>query len=149
MKTSNLINYQDSSVIHDFEDVYARDILYRDFDLRMITHPLTNDLMVLKDENAVKRSLINLVMTEPGDRPFQPNYGTPLRSMLFNIIELNPLDIEDQIERSIKTHEPRVNVKTVKIFDGRDSNSIGVQILYSIKNVSRDTDFTIRLKRLR
>jgi len=85
MEQTKLIKYQDNSAIYEYNDIYSRDEVYSDFDLRMVQHPLNNKLVVLKEENAIKRALINLILTEPGERPFNPNFGTPLNGLLFNI----------------------------------------------------------------
>jgi phage baseplate assembly protein W len=147
---SKIFTYQDSSTINEYIDIYSKDILYSDFDLRMIQHPITNKLVVLKEEQSVQRALINLILTEPGERPFHPKYGTPLNGYLFDVDFINPLDLEDQIERSIKLFEPRVKVKTIKTIDGRDANSIGVVIEYSIINLSStNNSFKITLQKLR
>jgi phage baseplate assembly protein W len=110
---------------------------------------LNNNLVPLKEETAIRRALINLILTEPGEKPFNANFGTPLNGLLFNIDLLNPLDIEDQIKRSIELFEPRVKVKKIKTIDGRDANSIGVEIVYSIQNLQNTPDVKIQLKRLR
>lgn len=144
-----LNTYQNNSSIYEYEDIYSRDRVYSDFDLRLIKHPLNNNLVTLKEENAVQRALVNLILTEPGEKPFHPNFGTPLNGLLFNIDLLNPLDIEDQIKRSINLFEPRIYVKKIKVIDGRDANSIGVEIVYSIINIENSRDIKIQLKRLR
>jgi phage baseplate assembly protein W len=147
--TTNINTYQNSSAIYEYEDIYTRDRIYSDFDLRLIKHPLNNNLITLKEEMSVQRALVNLILTEPGEKPFHPNFGTPLNGLLFDIDLLNPLDLEDQIEKSIKLFEPRVKVKKIKIIDGRDSNSIGVEIVYSIINLEINRDIKVHLKRLR
>jgi len=119
---TKLNTYQNNSSIYEYEDIYSRDRVYSDFDLRLIKHPLNNNLVTLKEENAVQRALVNLILTEPGEKPFHPNFGTPLNGLLFNIDLLNPLDIEDQIQRSINLFEPRVHVKKIKVIDVREFN---------------------------
>ena len=146
---TTILNYQSNFALNPYEDVISRDRIYTDFDLRMITHPINGSLSILEDIDAVKRALINLILTEPGERPFDPNYGTPLGAMLFNFMELNPFDVEDQIKRSIDLYEPRVKVTNVRLIDERDSNTIGVIIEFRVINVESEETYSIQLKRLR
>lgn len=145
---SEILTYQDRETLHVYEDVYSRDQVYRDLDLRLIPHPLTGNINPLEEVNAVKRSLYNLMLTELKERPFNMQFGTPIGGMLFNLHQLNSLDIEDQINRSIELFEPRAIVKDVIILNSPDSNSIEVSIQFSVRNLTPEV-FEVRLKRTR
>ena len=149
IEQTQLLDYQNRESIRLYQDLYGRDILYRDLDLRLIPHPLTSKLNPLEGVDAVKRALINLVLTEPGEKPFDPNFGTPLNALLFELSILNPLDLEDQIERSIRLYEPRVRVREIKVDNYPDRNGIEISIAFSIINITPDEIFEVRLKRTR
>ena len=143
------LTYQAESTVNEYDDIYSRNLVYKDLDLRFMPHPLTGNISPLENINAVKRAVINIVLTEPGERPFNQYFGTPLNKMLFNFDQLNPLDLQKQIKKSIEAFEPRVKIKAINISDQRDSNEIGVSIIFYIINVTTDEPITIQLKRLR
>lgn len=141
--------YQSDAAINLYSDVFSRGYFYKDFDLRMTMHPITGALNIIKDENAVKRSLYNLLMTEPGEKPFNSEYGVPLNSMLFNLTQLNPMDIDFQIRHSIQLFEPRIKIQKINIT--RLPNEVGIEIAieFSINTLHSEQTFQIQLKRLR
>ena len=130
IEQKQLLDYQNRESLRLYQDLYSRDILYRDLDLRLIPHPLTAKLNPLEEVDAVKRALVNLILIEPGEKPFDPNFGTPLNALLFDLNTLNPLDLEDQIERSIRLYEPRVRVREIKIDNYPDQNGIEINISF-------------------
>ena len=75
------------------------------------SNPLTKDLIVLKNENAIARSIKNIVFTNPGEKPFQPNFGSRITESLFeNIDDITALEIESELRESIQRQEPRVKL---------------------------------------
>lgn len=147
---TNLLSFHDRETLHFYEDVYARDLIYKDLDLRLKPHALTGDLNPLEEVCAVKRALYNLLMTETKERPFNMNFGTPLSGLLFNLQQLNALDLEDQIQRSIELFEPRVLVRDIVVSKTMvDRNAIEISIFFTVLNISSDEVFEVKLKRVR
>ena len=106
---------------------------FRDISLSFTRHPITNDVTILRNEDAIKKSVINLVRTSINERFFNSLLGTSVGNTLF---ELNNNDsgdfLEDEIEVLLKNFEPRVEVSRVRADSQVDSNNIFVQIEYDI-----------------
>ena len=95
--------------------------------------PLNNDVLTLKNERAIARSIRNIVFTLPGEKPFEPDFGSKISQSLFeNIDELSAAVIRDEITQSIKNFEPRVRLISVETFPDFDNNSFDVVITYEI-----------------
>ena len=96
-------------------------------------NPLNQDLIVLKNENAIARSIRNIVFTVPGEKFFQENFGSRISQSLFeNIDEVSALEIKDEITESINRFEPRVRLISVDTLPNFDSNAFDVIIVYEI-----------------
>jgi len=109
--------------------ITSREVLYSDFDLSFIKHPNTKDVTILKDIDAVKQSVKNLVLTAQGERPFNPLLGSNIRSLLFEPVDdFTAFDIEEQIRLTIQNHEPRVSVLGVDVSAEEDNNRFRVSI---------------------
>jgi phage baseplate assembly protein W len=144
-------------------------ILYSDFGRDMAKHPLTDDLVRNTNENAVKQSLRNLVLTDKFERPFQPNIGCGVRAMLFdNANQHNIALAKESILSVIKAHEPRVRIIKVDIqpilnsegntLNSRgtisrpnigDDNAVVITIDFYLINSSEPTSVDIILNRIR
>jgi len=99
-------------------------------------NPLNQDLIVLKNENAIARSIRNIVFTVPGEKFFQENFGSRISDSLFeNIDEISAMGIKDEITESITRFEPRVKLIDVKTFPNYDSNTFDVVIVYEIVGI--------------
>ena len=106
---------------------------FKDISMSFQTNPLTDDLIALKNENAIARSVKNIVFTNPGEKFFNPKFGSRITDSLFeNADDLTAIEIQTQIEESIKRYEPRVNLKSVDAFADIDGNSFDVVIVYDI-----------------
>ena len=125
----------------------ARDTLYKNLDLRFKPHPLTGNINPIKEVEAVKRSLINLVMTEPGQKPFRPSYGTPVNGLLFNLMFIHPHDVKTVIETSIKRWEPRCELLNVEVKSYPEDHAVDVVISFTPKNLEYRYETEISLKR--
>ena len=107
---------------------------YKDLSMSFKSNPLTDDLIGLKNESAIARSVKNLVFTQKGEKFFNPDFGSEVSASLFeNIDEVTAITIQDDIEYMINTHEPRVNVLNVNALPNFDNNQFDVIIVYSIK----------------
>jgi len=96
-------------------------------------NPLTNDLIAIKNASAISRSIRNIVMTLPGEKPFEPQYGSKVSKVLFqNMDMISSGIIVDEIRTSINNFEPRVELLSVESNPDFDSNSYDVTIIYDI-----------------
>ena len=87
---------------------------FRDINLSFKMHPITNDLMVLKNEDAIKRSVINIVNTIIGEKPFLNDFGSQINASLFELdTSLNYIAIQNQITSSLKQYETRITKNEV------------------------------------
>lgn len=103
-------------------------------------NPLTGDLPVLKNENAIRQAVKNIVMTQRGERPFRPFFGSTVGSVLFENLDLYNVDeISIAIEDALKAYEPRVQMQNVTVINDIDSNSVEVVIDYTITGIPLDT----------
>ena len=106
---------------------------FKDISMTFQSNPLTKDLIVLKNENAIARSIKNIVFTLPGEKPFQPNFGSRITGSLFeNIDDITALEIESELRESIRRQEPRVNLTNLKAIPDIDGNGFEVIINYDI-----------------
>ena len=97
------------------------------------SNPLTDDLIALKNENAIARSIKNIVFTLPGEKFFDPEFGSDISAALFeNIDDISGGMIEDQLRQSINNYEPRVNLQEVLTSPNYDNNAFDVTIRYEI-----------------
>ena len=106
---------------------------FKDISMTFQRNPLTNDLIELKNETAIARSVRNIVFTIPGEKFFDETFGTNINRTLFdNIDDLSASLVVDQIRESITNFEPRVRLVDVKAFPDFDNNSFDVVIVYEI-----------------
>ena len=106
---------------------------FKDSSMTFQTNPLTSDLIVLKNENAIARSVRNIVFTIPGEKFFDETFGSNINRSLFdNIDEISSLIIRDQISESIERFEPRVRLVEVKVSPDFDNNAFDAVITYEI-----------------
>ncbi len=109
---------------------------FKDISMSFQSNPLNKDLLALKNENAIARSIKNIVFTEPGEKFFNPDFGSKLYSVLFeNIDDISAIKIKDQIKQSIRNFEPRVDLIEVEVFPDFDNNGFDVKIIYRIIGV--------------
>jgi len=108
------------------------------------------DVARVVNENAVKQSIKNLLLTDRGERLFQPDIGCDIRGSLFENIDPNTiLILKENIKSTIKTYEPRCTVKAVIVQSNVDDHRVKVQVVFSVINSSRDSSLTIDLDRVR
>jgi len=106
---------------------------FKDISLSFNPHPVTNDLTVIKNENAIKKSVRNLVQTIPGERFFNSILGTDIRGSLFDFVDYGTASvIEKQIQTTIENFEPRVENLNVEVFPRPDQNEFEVNIYFDI-----------------
>lgn len=110
---------------------------FKDISLSFKRHPITNDLIALKNENAIKNSVINLVKTYVGERYFNPGLGTPISRALFEVqTEEFAIQVENEITQTLINYEPRIYLREVQVLFPLDKNELSVQITYDIIGLS-------------
>ena len=106
---------------------------FKDISMTFQSNPLNSDLIALRNENAIARSVRNIVFTLPGEKPFDPDFGSNISQSLFeNIDDISGSIIVDEIRQSITNYEPRVRLIDVNAFPDYDNNSYDVTIIYEI-----------------
>ena len=106
---------------------------FKDISLSFDPHPITNDLPILKNESAIRRSVRNIVQTIPTERFFNPVFGSDVYNSLFGFVDFGTATIiRDQIITSINNFESRVDNVRVKVDPSPDENSFEVTIFFDI-----------------
>ena len=115
------------------QTIRAREAIYSDLDFRFITNPNTGDLAMKKDGEAVKQSILNILLTGRGERPFNPTFGGNLKAYLFeNFDAATQAALENVIVNTLRNHEPRVRVDNIVIDDLSYRNAINISIDFTI-----------------
>ncbi len=110
---------------------------FRDISLSFKRHPITNDLLPLKNEDAIKRAVQNLVRTKIGEVFFRNDIGTRITGSLFELANDDLVDpISTEIETVITNFEPRVNLKNVNVNSRPEDNALDIEISYNIVGLS-------------
>ena len=124
---------------------------FKYINLSFNAHPVTKDITVLKNENAIKRSVRNIVNTIPRERFFNPELGSDVRSSLFNFVDYGTASvIEKQIQIAIENFEPRVDNLQINVFPRPDSNEFEVNVIFDIIGQQFPTqEFTFLLEATR
>ena len=106
---------------------------FKDISMTFQANPLNSDLIAIKNENAIARSVKNIVFTLPGEKFFNPTFGSRISKVLFeNIDDITASVIVDEIKESIRNYEPRVELLDVQAFPNFDNNQFDVNITYEI-----------------
>ena len=106
---------------------------FKDISLSFKRHPVTNDILVLKNEDAIKRSVINLIQTNIGERFFNDLLGTSVNSSLFELaIQETEILLKREIENVLNNFEPRIRLNNIDAEIIDDYNEINVKIVYDI-----------------
>ena len=106
---------------------------FKDISMSFKVNPLNDDLIAIKNQNAIARSLRNLVLTSPGERFFNNDLGSRVNKLLFqNVDDLTAASVRSEIENTIKNYEPRVRLISTKVSANADSNEFDVIIRYEI-----------------
>ncbi len=104
-----------------------------DISLSFKRHPVTNDIILIRDENAIKRSILNLIFTNRGERFFDHLIGSNLRAYLFELGTVETvIGLEETIKETIKNYEPRVDVTKIESSFNEDDNTCDITITYNI-----------------
>ena len=123
---------------------------FRDLDLDFDRNIVTNDVKVVEDVVAIKRSVRNLVQTNFYERPFHPELGCGVRELLFeNFTPLTAVFIKRKIEEVLINYEPRINLTNVAVDDDQDRNRLVVDIYFRIIGIEGPQVVSTFLQRIR
>ena len=112
---------------------------FRDISATFQINPINDDLIALKNENAIARSVRNLILTSPGDKPFQPEVGSRVSEMLFESMDkITANAIRSEIRNTLNNFEPRISLKEVIVEPDYDNNEYNVTINYIIVGIDAD-----------
>ena len=123
---------------------------YTDIDLNFSRNPVTNDVSILRDADSIKAAVRNLILTDAGERPFNPTLGSSIRGLLFE--PASPIiasEIEARIRNVLRNFEPRIQLLQVDVVTLFDRNEFEVTIGFRMTGDTRTTVVPITLKRLR
>jgi phage baseplate assembly protein W len=124
--------------------------IYSDFHKDLTQSPVNFDLARKIDEESIKESLRNLILTDRGERLFQPDIGSDIRKLLFeNITAATVETIKDLVRTTIRNYEPRINLIGVDVLTSIDSLQIDIVITFNIINRIEPIEFTVTLDRVR
>ena len=124
--------------------------LYADLYKDLTQNPKNNDLALRRDEEAVKESIKNLILTDKGERLMQPLVGGNIRAMLFENITPAVLKmIEEQVRITIEEYEPRAELIDVNVKSRIDDNKVEVTIRFYITNIAQPIQLNVLLERIR
>lgn len=112
---------------------FGRSRSFTDLSISMSKNPFTGDASTVKNDNAIKQAIKNLVLTTPGEKPFQPLIGSKVNSLLFEPLDAFTADaIREEIINTINQHEPRVELTSIDVTPIYEGNKIHIAIEYRI-----------------
>ena len=113
---------------------------FKDINLSFKRHPVTNDVLTIRDEDAIKRSVRNIIFTILGEKPFEPDFGSVINDALFDLnTNLNEIRVSDEITQSLLNFEPRINNVIVTVTVAPDSNELNCTVQYDIVGLPTPT----------
>lgn len=123
---------------------------YSDINLSFTRHPVTGDIAKLTDYTAVKRSVENLILTNFYERPFNPRLGTGIRDSLFEPMDmLIAQRLQFQVTNIIEQYEKRAQLQSVIVSPDYDHNGYGIDINFTVLNLSELVTISVFLERTR
>tara|TARA_B110000503_G_scaffold91779_1_gene138518 strand:+ start:886 stop:1329 length:444 start_codon:yes stop_codon:yes gene_type:complete len=144
------VNLSDYNVSGQRVSIVSRYQQYSDLDLSLIPHPQKKDIIPLTDIDAVRQSVKNLILTARYERPFQPQLGSNIRSLLFeNSDTTTSYLIKNYIKEVINQYEPRVNGLIIEVDDDSDNNAYYITVTFNVISISTNANVKIYLERLR
>tara|TARA_B100000927_G_scaffold231727_1_gene191750 strand:- start:2742 stop:3185 length:444 start_codon:yes stop_codon:yes gene_type:complete len=130
--------------------VVSRKKQHKDLDLSLKIHPIRKDIIPLKDDNAIKNAVRNLLVSNFFERPFQPSLGANLRGLLFEPMGgITKMNLKENIQRVLVRHEKRIEVLNIAIKEDIEGNSYHATVEFRIKETDTVNDVEIVLRRLR
>ena len=113
---------------------------FKDINLSFKRHPVTNDVVTIRNEDAIKRSVKNIIFTILGEKPFEPNFGSVINESLFDLnTNLSEIRISDEIRSSLLNYEPRISNLDVTVTVAPDTNEMNCTVQYDITGIPAPT----------
>ena len=113
---------------------------FKDINLSFKRHPVTNDVVSINDEDAIKRSVKNIIFTILGEKPFQPLFGSVINESLFELSTgLSEMKVSDEITQSLLNYEPRIDNIEVLVQVSPDTNEMNATVQYDITGIPGPT----------
>ena len=113
---------------------------FKDINLSFKRHPVTNDVVAVRNEDAIKRSVKNIIFTILGEKPFSPNFGSVISESLFDLnTSLSEIRVSDEISASLLNHEPRIDNIVVTVSISPDTHEINCIVQYDIVGIPSPT----------
>ena len=114
--------------------------VFKDINLSFKRHPVTNDVLTISNEDAIKRSVKNIIFTIIGEKPFSPEFGSVINEALFELnTSLGEVRISDEIKSSLINNEPRIDNVNVYVTIPPDTNEMNCTIQYDIVGIPSPT----------
>ena len=114
--------------------------VFKDINLSFKRHPVTNDVLTISNEDAIKRSVKNIIFTIIGEKPFSPEFGSVINEALFELnTSLGEVRISDEIKSSLINNEPRIDNVNVYVRIPPDTNEMNCTVQYDITGISSPT----------
>lgn len=111
----------------------AKTLTFKDLKVTFKPHPVTGDMQVVKDEAAIKQSIINLLLTVRGERLFNPDLGSSVSSFLFEPLDYGTASlIQSEISNTLRLYEPRISLNEINVNPNFDDNGFEVNIIFEI-----------------
>ena len=109
---------------------------FKDISMSFMVNPITYDLATIKNETAIARSIRNIVLTNPGERFFEPDFGSNVSRTLFETLDdITASSLKDEIDSAITAYEPRVELNTVDVVPDYDNSQFNVTVNYTIVGI--------------
>ena len=106
---------------------------FKDFSVNFARNPFTDDLSVVHNDNSIKQAVKNIILTSPGEKPFQPLVGSSVNRLLFEPLDAFTADtIAEEIRTTINQYEPRVKLTNVEVTPINEGNKLNVSLEYKI-----------------
>ena len=106
---------------------------FKDFSVNFARNPFTDDLSVVHNDNSIKQAVKNIILTSPGEKPFQPLIGSSVNRLLFEPLDAFTADtIAEEIRTTINQYEPRVKLTNVEVTPINEGNKLNVSLEYRI-----------------
>ena len=113
---------------------------FKDINLSFKRHPVTNDVVTIRNEDAIKRSVRNIILTTLGEKPFDPNFGSVINESLFDLNNnLSEIRVSDEIRSSLLIYEPRISNVDVDVTIAPDTNEMNCTVQYDITGIPTPT----------
>ena len=124
---------------------------FKDISMSFEVNPINEDLITVKDRTAIARSIRNLVLTVPGERFFNPDLGSRVSELLFDVMDdISGATIRDEIDETITKYEPRVRLQSVLVKPNYETHEYDVTITYDIVGIdvlSQQLNFALQSTR--